>query len=74
MKYVTLVGSCPCDTFVRCHHRETFMPLCEARSDFYSVLKHAMLHNTRFYFLGFREPAPSVCRPIIKPALNSIDS
>lgn len=57
MKYVTFIGSCPCDTFVRRHHKETVMPLCEARSDFYPVLKHAMLYNTDFYFLGFGKPA-----------------
>lgn len=31
------------------------MPLCEARSDFYPVLKCAIQHNTGFYFLGFGE-------------------
>lgn len=31
------------------------MPLCEARSDFYRALKHAMLHNKSFYLLDFGE-------------------
>lgn len=61
MKYIpVVVESGQCGTFVRRNPRETFMPLGEARSDFYPVLKHAMQHNTRFYFLDVQEPALSL--------------